>query len=1417
MANVSRRLIIKPPAVTPERLTRLAEALQDAIHTQNRLSAKSPYILQFTGPLQENEQAFFVEHEPATGITPSELFSAEGPFATEEQLLQALAALADALAAAHAGGKARPVVHGGLCPGTLLIADDGLFRVTDFGFAPAICKTLGVDSYLNLAVGPHADGSGAWEILPPDVIDRDDRLCAFIDPDKYGSESLSSFELGSDIIAAGLVLYLLAEHTHPYLYFEPEAHRVVDMARAMGFGVPNVFARTQLCESSQPAVQAWLELVASMLARLPRERPAAAELAQRVKSAAPPVDLDTIKAQRWLAQLESLLEAKVWHELEALVDERPELKSWPADLLARAESIEARVREHLAEEGQRAAIDAERQAVAKWFTRLKSAVQGKDWETAQSLLDEKPRGEHWPEGVQEQLEPLTAKIAHAAAERKARAWQKVLQKAFEAKNWSGVGKLLAQRPALDPWPEDMQKYVTSVEAAHAEHLEEQEREQRRIAEQQQQARAWLEQAQALAGDEQWTESLDVLARPPELEHWPAGVHEEADRLLKSCRLHLTDAVATNLDQITETIRRHGESIVHEVLGQRLSGLVRPDRSETSVDLIIWAPPDSEADGRALLLVRLRSDNEEATGEPIKGELDFVLKDDIVQLCGGQEKFSVLVGDGLTQQLIQLQNAQLRGFERDLRATIFAEAAVQAEVDQPQPQVPAQINLLGDDGSDELQVDLLWRDEELSWTAVDKDTLAAEASRLATTVTQRVILADLLGRSQTLREYKSTFSIDLSVTEQPPPGELPTSLSFEVRGHFGPPERSRSHPLFTATAVCDHVGRASCDVELTAVETELQQLIVESQDLSREALFGGLKMLARVAATRPKISGPKRGKTPVGEITFEVRPKSGQAFALKAAWNTDTFTYEMPAGWEKKVEVLLGAVPESFGSLEAQTIRKARPAARRGVVIGGALAGACVVIVVGAYVGLRGGGEPTPPPAPKPTPIVQNDGGETTIVAEPPIETPAITETDTGTAPDTGEPGPVVVVTSQPGEEAAGPETAPPEPGPGDLVSSLAEYFNSDPDRFGTQVPIDELMQALIPPAEWDKEGSPAPGQAQFLAQVAIPESVIFEDFDPVGSERVAFDLKIELKGKARVSPQIFTMQRIADGWQPAPENPISLAGLAGAAKTVLLEAVRRARDDVASNRLQGNLTAAHAGFERVSAILPALADENEVSQLQDLMHSLPPAWEQLQADLQTSGYSADGEPEAATGYPARLRDDQGHLLRLVSLPPGDELWTRLGELVTPQQPLSEFLGLPEAERPWRIYYLDDAELLAANDFTQAVVHAENLGRELPTRDEWLLTALKLRHSPPTGLFGGLREWCTDNAEGAASTVGNWACGGVTRTVRGQEQVLPTPPENPGQLDEMWRWLNDPLVVQRRDGRFGDNLTGARPILRIFPR
>jgi len=1456
MPEPPQRVILKPPDAPAERIARLADALREAISVQNRLAAKSPYILRFVDALEEQPEAFVVAHEPATPLETTALFDRQAAPIGPELLVRAAHALAEALAAAHApAAGGRPFVHGGLCPGVILTDPDGLYKVTDFGFAPAICKALGVDSYLNLAVGvpspQTADRYGGmctavWEVLPPEVMDRDDRLCAFIDPDKYGSEALTSFEPGSDIIAAGLILYLLAERRHAYLFAEPEAHRVVDMARAMGWGVPYAITRKDLREAVDAGVRAWCELVPRMLARLPAERPSAAELVQKLASAAPPTDLDEVLAQRWLAQLETLLEQQAWNDLAVLIEERPTIKTWPAPLLTRAKATETRVREALAEAGRQATIQRELQTAATWFNRLQAAVRAEEWDTAQELLEARPQVDHWPEGVQEAVEPLAARVTQALAERKARAWLKVLQKAYAGRNWSGVEKLLSQRPTLATWPADLEHEVATIEAGYRQYLEEQERQRRIVQEQQARVSAWLGEVRTAAQSGQVEAALELLSRPPDAEHWPPGARLEATQLAQACRQRLGESIEDRLAAIERDIGQLAQALADERVDENFGRLIRRGRVAARTELVVWHAETSGADGHGRIEVVLRSATGQTVGEPIRGELDFRLENDVVVLCGRQAEFSAAVAEGLAERLAKIQRSELNAFADELRRGLFPQALVRARLDRFQPQVTAQVLPRGETNEEQaLEVELRWDDEALTWRPADPQSWLAELATLLRTTARDLAWRELLAASPLLSTYRDRLTLEVNeppavTTDLPKPVPLGARLLLNIP-HTAP------IPLHVGQLLSTSIEQVAFDVKVPQVEAKLRELIVRLQDHSRDALSELVERCVKDSGARAKLNAPKRSRTPVDEIVFDIRPKGGRQLLLKAAWNVATLTFDLPAGWEKTLREALvptppatapaaAAAPTPTPSSPAPTpstptpvaaaattkpapktpaapappAHKQRPAptealqpapargTRRALVFAAALAGVAVVVGLGAFGVLRSGRtsprESATPPAEPPHAV----GESTPTVTEPRDTAPPTEQPDI--APPTAEAQPSPP-TAQP------PEPAEPAPPVVNIAERLRDYVGSRADVFGADTPVETMLRALVPPDEWQRTGSSAAQQATFLARVAASIG-IGEDFRAVDADAASLELLLDLKEGAKQVTKVFAL-RLQDGaWEPIPENTRALTELATAARQAALAAVQNARKEMDAKRRTGDLAGIHAAASAVRELRVVLADESDVKQLETLLAAVPPTWEQARGELR--GYAAAGEADARTGYPTRLKDAEGRVLRLVSVPPEDELWERLRTAPASVQAVLGNEAAMTNQRPWRLYYVDEQEQSAANVLAQAQEAANRVGRAVPTVSEWVLATLRLRSELPADLTGGRREWCI----GPADTSAAWACGGVTQTLRGQERVVPPPPADAADLDALWRWMCHPLVIQRRAATFGDELTAVRTVLRI---
>ncbi|MEW6199914.1 MAG: hypothetical protein AB1601_14780 [Planctomycetota bacterium] len=1477
MPDETQRAILRPPQATAAQWAELQQALADAVSLQGRLAAKSPYILQFTGPLQAQGDALFVPHEPATPWTPRELFDTGQPPAPWDQLVTVTAALLDALAAAHApSGGVRPTVHGGLCPGVLLIGGDGLIKLTDFGFAPAVAKVFGADGYVNLAAGPgaaeHPAASGVWEIVPGDVIDRDDRLCAFVDPDKYGQGTLTTFEAGSDVIAAGFLLRLLAEHRHPYLFYEPDAHRVVDMAQMMSFGVPVPLGREDLARSDRGDIKAWCGLVAAMVARLPSERPSVGELLRRLKSFAPQAaDIGTIKARRWVAQLEALRDAGAWRELEAALKDRPPVEEWPADLSARADALAQQVRDRLAEATRQAAIAEQHRTAQKWFERLRSAVQDAQWDAARKLLAARPTLEHWPEPVQRELEPLTAQVTAGLARQEAREWLSDLEADFKAKDWAAVGRRLDARPPERHWPPEVHDAVHVIEAAYRKHLDEQERERRRIASQHSEVRGWLERARALSAERQWVGVLDLLAMPPKVEHWPPGAHEEADRLAEACRAQLGDKVAANLEAIDAALARLATEAVEAVVREQLAGLLRPSHVEVVVENVIWGS-EADADGHAPVRAALRATGSGPTksghaseeplphgrgpdqagrgsdqaSAPIRGELHFRLRGDEPQITRGLKEWREALTKDLAAQVGRLQEARLAAFERECRAGLFRQAAVAADLKPPHRQTDIHIALLGPGQSEGvLAVALRWDDAALRWQPADPARCRHQAIELATTFSRRAAWAAVLAASPLLRAYEPHVTFDFAAAPSAAGDAWPRSLAFNAKVTIRLGEPGTAETLAEGRVTTEQAGQVAPDADFRQIETRLARLVVRVQEESRKDWESRLKDAVRAAAPKAKLVAPGRIKAPVNDLTFEIRPKSGEPVTLTGAWDIKRLAFDL-ADWQATVAALAAPPPTEAparapppaeptpqpgpaepppkaGVPPPRAAERPRPKAAapetprpkpetgarrrpKGVMYGVAAA-SVVVVAIGLYLGLGGRGAPAAAPTPTDTPSAS--GGQTPVA---PVsgggQTSPIPEPDT--PPSTGEP-PNTTGSEPPVEPSTAGLNGEPEPVVAppprtDALTSLRTWWRS---QSGTDLPgpiaAADALPALVP-------GDAAAAIAALAFAVDGAAALAAPQFDDEDTARVT--LRANLKANGGPLEQAFVLRRATDDtWTPAAENAAALNGLSAAAGAALADAVARVAQTVADHLTRGELRLAHevaAGVDEVVS-LPLVDGSPQVAQLRQTLAAVPPPWTQVENALTAQRYAAAGGLDPATGYPALLRDATGRELVLVSLSPTDTLWgelAALGDRLQPDQPLHELVRQP-ANRGWHLFYVD-ADEYAADTPQAAAAEAARRGRRLPTRDEWFLAALRLRNTTAAReLFGGLWEWCGGDDEGY------WLCGG-SRLLADRPAGRLRRPAATDDLPTWWAWLTHPLVMQQRSEAFGDGLAGGRTVLAVPP-
>ena len=300
--------------------------------------------------------------------------------------------------------------------------------------------------------------------------------------------------------------------------------------------------------------------------------------------------------------------------------------------------------------------------------------------------------------------------------------------------------------------------------------------------------------------------------------------------------------------------------------------------------------------------------------------------------------------------------------------------------------------------------------------------------------------------------------------------------------------------------------------------------------------------------------------------------------------------------------------------------------------------------------------------------------------------------------------------------------------------------------------------------------------------------------------RATLDVATALGGEKLTKP--IDLRNENERWVPTDGNIVALRELSqkiSVATTDVLNSLKKDADAVLQGK--GKLGALLDRVKEQQALLGALAENEGVGALQTALKQMPPPWTEGSKKV-PQGFSADGDADEVTGYPKALKGPAGERLVLVSVPPADTRWVALGGREAKNPLLTNVTQSASASRSWRLYYVEAGKLATADTLDKAKEVAGT--RALPTVEEWALAAWLNQEFRTGG-----RVWCL---EGDVAV----ACGSTKVTIGGKPQVLPPVPDPNANPDRVWDWLNNPLVVQKRGEKFGDQQTYVRSILPVLP-
>lgn len=1519
MPKLHRRVILTPPDLTDAVRAKLERSLRDALDFQNTIAAASHHVLRPYSTLRQDAEGYHFDHEPASPIDLKFFFHRDADEIALDELLAASFALAESLRIAHGSGGTG-AIHGGLCPGVLLRSKDGIWKVADFRIAPSLCDALGVDRFLNLAVGPAKSSdpdvilTGRWEVLDESEYERDDRICAFVDPEKYaaaleqGERAIATFEAGSDIIAAGNLIALLAQRIHPFLSELDDGHRILDVSRMMASTVPLGIQRAELSNATDGDLRRFAEQLTKMLERKPVKRPRAADLAEtliplyasKLDSTAIAAARDAGHAEYWLAGIEPLVASRNWIDLERALADKPSLSAWPPNISNRINEIESHLREFGEKEKREAQRAADQKTAEAWLEKLGSIVDSKNWEAGRAVIHSKPKLTHWPDEVVRAAAPLEKTLArelrtiddHAAA----RAWTSELAQLAERGDWLGAEKRMGEKPTLEFWPKDSQKQIAALQSELDKHLS-------AIRAEHERARRWIDEAKLSLESKEYARSIEILHERPKLSNWPAGLLEEADRLLDQCSESIGNDAALKLQLRTENIERAARAFVRDSVKTAFKELIDPDIVQVSVDGDQMELDESMDRGSAVVVVALPRTSGQRDGEELRVPFayDLAEKDRPIHDRDGQLRKSVT--EGLGAALLKHQAAGPTELAIRLKKGLFPESLISVDLKKIATETKASLRIAPQDKT-AIPLKLAWDAHRLTWYVADTKELGTALSGRAIEAASKAVQSSWVQDAPAFASYSQLLSVEVDAPSLATNPLSPTA-NFTAKLAVNHPTDGRQFPIHEVSGEISSSGRVEVFGHWSKVQHAFDEIIVAEQNASRDKAIELYTAEASKDGAKPKITvTPKRMKAPTAEVGLEIRTKGSPDNELVGRWNPSTFSYDFAPG---KPSEVVAPPPMDAGKKDAKAIRgeetpqtpaDAKTATSRRKAMVGIGAVAVVALIALVSVMMRGKPGPSPPPlndpnqnaksqaVERPRPPALNISPATLMTEADPefaalvkaildrtnsqviSDAPAVFESEWAESPDGEMTNSLRIAIGNSSirvqcairyDEAGkswGPPSwklldALPRAEIGTWLHGLAMRRIQTMDKEGDRPGAEALLSELLP----QFEALAAKGYAEALAPLeeVVSKQVNRDPPQPnseysiteiLGSEHaplanliqsvVGSGRRNELMVRPEFQPEPWDVSRPDASTRTAKINLNNLPSLqvqcsfnytessaahdatptwtllSSTEDQLVLANALVAEGDKRVRRLSssGRLNLARAALEPLNAALEQLRANTLFRDINPLTIRVPGSWETAKPPNFEEVTEAGIDEQ--TAYPNEIESD-GRRMLLVTLPPDDPLWPKV--------------GVDAGQADWLIMYVDAEEWKETgtataggkhfNSFAEAESAASSAGVSIPSLQLWKLGAMKLQtNAHCIGLYDGLYEWTRDVApksEGESDSVEpRLATGGCSLNVK-----YGIPPAPAGtDVDARLEWLRSPLVTQGRT--FGDDLVGLRAVKVLYP-